>query len=209
MRPHDRVDKLSDEQRFHQIAGLLAAGLRRLRPSTPCSVDLSQQAAAKNLPDLSPNCLDSSISRLADLQERIDMAERRLAGVREQVQEVRHQRIDEEEARQALAAFNPVWQSLTPLEQGRLVALSTPFGKRGWYHDEWFSADAWQRVKITAEECPRISAAFLAEERRALGERWYWQEYLCSFEDTVDAVFSWADIQAAFSDDLEPLFPEV
>ena len=31
----------------------------------------------------------SVVSRLADLQERIDMAERRLAGVREQVQEVR------------------------------------------------------------------------------------------------------------------------
>ena len=51
------------------------------------------------------------------------MAERRLSGVREQVQEVRRRRIDEEEARQALAAFDPVWQSLTPLEQGRLIGL--------------------------------------------------------------------------------------
>jgi site-specific DNA recombinase len=58
----------------------------------------------------------SVVSRLADLQERIDMAERRLAGVREQVQEVRRQGIDEEEARQALSAFDPVWASLTPLE---------------------------------------------------------------------------------------------
>jgi site-specific DNA recombinase len=65
----------------------------------------------------------SVISRLADLQERIDMAERRLVGVREQMQEVRRQMIDEEEARQALAAFDPVWLSLTPLEQGRLVSL--------------------------------------------------------------------------------------
>jgi len=65
----------------------------------------------------------SVVSRLADLQERIDMAERRLSGVREQVQEVRRQMIDEDEARQALAAFDPVWQSLMPLEQGRLVGL--------------------------------------------------------------------------------------
>jgi site-specific DNA recombinase len=65
----------------------------------------------------------SVISRLADLQERIDMAERRLSGVREQMQDVRRKMIDEEEARQALAAFDPVWASLTPLEQGRLVAL--------------------------------------------------------------------------------------
>jgi hypothetical protein len=55
----------------------------------------------------------SVVSRLADLQERIDMAERRLAGVREQVQEVHRQMIDEEEAREALANFDPVWASLT------------------------------------------------------------------------------------------------
>src|SRR5262249_25869810 len=65
----------------------------------------------------------SVVSRLADLQERIDMAERRLAGVREQVQEVRRQRIDEDKAKQALASFDPVWASLTPLEQARLVGL--------------------------------------------------------------------------------------
>jgi site-specific DNA recombinase len=65
----------------------------------------------------------SVVARMADLHERIDMAERRLGGVREQVQEVRRQMIGEEEARQALAAFDPVWQTLTLLEQGRLVAL--------------------------------------------------------------------------------------
>lgn len=65
----------------------------------------------------------SVVSRLADLQERIAMAERRLLGVREQMQEIRRQMIDEEEAREALAAFDPVWASLTPLEQGRLVSL--------------------------------------------------------------------------------------
>jgi hypothetical protein len=66
----------------------------------------------------------------------------------------------------------------------------------------------WERVQITAEGCPRISPTFLAEERRSLGERWYRQEYGCSFEDTIDAVFAWADIQAALNNDLQPLFPE-
>ena len=91
------------------------------------------------------------------------------------------------------------------VSQGRLAALSTPFGKRGWFHDEWHGAGDWQRVKITAEQCPRIPPQFLSEERRALGERWYRQEYLCGFEDTVDAVFAWADIQAALSDEVRPL----
>jgi hypothetical protein len=63
-------------------------------------------------------------------------------------------------------------------------------------------------VRITAPECKRISAEFLAEEQRALGERWFRQEYLCSFEDVIDAVFAYADIQAALSDDVKPLFGE-
>jgi hypothetical protein len=94
------------------------------------------------------------------------------------------------------------------VSQGRLAALSTPFGKRGWFHDEWHGEGEWERVKITAEQCPRISPQFLAEERRTLGERWYRQEYGCEFTECLDAVFSWADIQAALSDDVKPLFPE-
>jgi hypothetical protein len=52
------------------------------------------------------------------------------------------------------------------------------------------------------------AAEFLAEERQALGERWYRQEYLSSFEDTIDAVFAAEDIRAALSDDIKPLFAE-
>jgi hypothetical protein len=90
--------------------------------------------------------------------------------------------------------------------QGRLIALSTPFGKRGWFFQEWEGPEAWQRVKITAPECPRIMPSFLDEERRSLGERWFRQEYLCSFEDVIDAVFSYVDIQACLTDDVQPLF---
>lgn len=93
------------------------------------------------------------------------------------------------------------------VSQGRLVALSTPFGKRGWFHDEWHGPAEWQRVRITADQCPRITPEFLAEERRALGERYFRQEYMTEFCETIDAVFSYADIQAAFSDEVKPLFP--
>jgi hypothetical protein len=92
------------------------------------------------------------------------------------------------------------------VSQGRLVCLSTPFGKRGFFFEEWHGSGSWERVRITAEQCPRIPAAFLQEERRALGERWYRQEYECSFEETVDQVFSHADVMAAMTDDVRPLF---
>jgi Terminase large subunit, T4likevirus-type, N-terminal len=92
------------------------------------------------------------------------------------------------------------------VSKGKLVALSTPFGQRGWFHAEWSGTGTWERVRVTAAEVPRISSEFLAEERRALGERWYRQEYCCSFEDTIDAVFAYEDIQAALSNEVKPLF---
>jgi hypothetical protein len=88
---------------------------------------------------------------------------------------------------------------------GRLICLSTPFGKRGFFFEEWSRGQIWERVRIAAAQCPRIPAEFLAEERRSLGERWYRQEYECSFEDTVDALFRSEDIAAALSDSVKPL----
>jgi hypothetical protein len=42
------------------------------------------------------------------------------------------------------------------VSRGRLIALSTPFGKRGWFFEEWTGAAAWRRVEIRASQCPRI-----------------------------------------------------
>jgi hypothetical protein len=89
---------------------------------------------------------------------------------------------------------------------GKLVALSTPFGKRGWFYEEWEKGSGWERVRVTARQCPRISAAFLAEEEASLGPRWFGQEYLCDFSDAVGAVFSAEAIAAAMSGSLAPLF---
>jgi hypothetical protein len=92
------------------------------------------------------------------------------------------------------------------VSHGRLLALTTPSGKRGWFHAEWTGPASWQRVLSTALECPRISEQFLIEERQALGERWYRQEYLCSFEDVIDAVFDPSDVAAMLDDTVQPLF---
>jgi hypothetical protein len=102
-----------------------------------------------------------------------------------------------------------LYRSVRPMlavSRGRLVCLSTPFGKRGWFYETWHGAESWVRVRVTADECPRITAKFLAEEKVALGDRWFRQEYYCSFEDTIDAVFSSEDILAACSGTAKPLF---
>ena len=89
---------------------------------------------------------------------------------------------------------------------GRLVALSTPFGKRGWFHQEYTQGHGWERVKIPAHDCPRISPAFLEEERRSLPAMWFASEYLCEFTEVEDSVFAYAHVQAALSAAVQPLF---
>jgi hypothetical protein len=101
-----------------------------------------------------------------------------------------------------------LYYSVRPMlavSRGLLVALSTPFGKRGWFHEEWHGDNPWQRVRVPASECPRISADFLREERAALGEHWYSQEYELEFRDVIDALFRQEDIDAALRCDLPPI----
>lgn len=77
-----------------------------------------------------------------------------------------------------------LYRSIRPMlaiSRGRLVCLSTPFGQRGFFYDEWTSAGPWKKVEVTWKDCPRISEGFIAEERRAMGELWVKQEYECSF----------------------------
>jgi hypothetical protein len=89
---------------------------------------------------------------------------------------------------------------------GSMMMLSTPYGKRGVFFDEWSEGVGWERYEVPATEVPRISTEFLEEERRALPERVFRQEYMCSFEETEDQVFSYEDVEAALSDEVEPLF---
>jgi hypothetical protein len=89
---------------------------------------------------------------------------------------------------------------------GALLMLSTPYGKRGIFFEEWSQGHGWERYEVPATECPRISEGFLEEERRALPARIYRQEYCNSFEKTDDQVFSYEDVQAAMSEDVTPLF---
>jgi hypothetical protein len=87
---------------------------------------------------------------------------------------------------------------------GRLIAMSTPNGRVGWFSDAWFhdAEDDWHRIKITADMCPRISAAFLAGERRKMGDRMFRQEYMCEFISAEDQLFDSQDIEQAFDDNV-------
>ena len=89
----------------------------------------------------------------------------------------------------------------------RLILMSTPFGKRGHFFDAWANGgDAWERTEITAGQCPRISDHFLEQERTALGEWRFRQEYFCKFVEGDDQVFLHDAIARAITNQVSPLF---
>jgi hypothetical protein len=89
---------------------------------------------------------------------------------------------------------------------GTLWLMSTPFGKRGFFYEAWeHGGPEWERYRAPATECARIGRQFLEEERATMGERWFRQEYLCEFEDSVSAVFDAELVTRAISGDVKPL----
>jgi hypothetical protein len=88
---------------------------------------------------------------------------------------------------------------------GRLMMLSSPYGKRGVFYEAWeHGGDSWERYRVPAADCPRISPAFLAEERASLPGWVFRQEYECSFEETEEQVFTHDMLESARDDTIVP-----
>jgi len=111
---------------------------------------------------------------------------------------------------EASRVSDELYQAVRPMlavSGGRIVLLTTPFGKRGFFHHEWEEGGRdWHRTKITAYDCPRISREWLEVERKAIGDWWFRQEHLCEFVESIDSVFLYDDIQRALDADVQPLF---
>ena len=65
----------------------------------------------------------STTDQLADLQDRIRRAEQRITAIREEVIALEREAVGEGELSQALAHFDPVWESLSPREQSRIIRV--------------------------------------------------------------------------------------
>jgi hypothetical protein len=87
-----------------------------------------------------------------------------------------------------------IYDAVTPMlvvSGGRKIAMSTPFGKRGWFYKQWSAGIDWKKVQIIAEQCPRLVNArtssgklFLEVEKQEKGQRAYNQEYNCHLPST-------------------------
>jgi len=59
--------------------------------------------------------------QMADLQDRISFLEQRMTVIREEIILIQRKTLDEEDLKKALNAFDPVWESLAPREQARIL----------------------------------------------------------------------------------------
>jgi Terminase large subunit, T4likevirus-type, N-terminal len=92
--------------------------------------------------------------------------------------------------------------------RGRLLALSTPWGKLGWWYDRWVNgAHRWERyeVPISTPEIAARTDPEVLEEARSRGAWHYSQEYECQFGEREDAVFDVGLLRSLVRSDLPAL----
>jgi len=109
---------------------------------------------------------------------------------------------------EAARVSDELYYSIRPMlavSGGKLILMSTPYGKRGFFFKEWTEGQSWEKIKITAHNCSRISPDFLKEEKSTMPDFFFRSEYLGEFTETTDQIFSYESVQNALSDDIEPL----
>lgn len=112
---------------------------------------------------------------------------------------------------EAAQVSDDLYYAVTPMcavSRGRLIVLSTPRGKHGLFWRAWNEESGWKKIKVPADECPRISKEFLDQERRAMGSAWFAQEYCCEFVQPEGSPFSEGWIQY-YEPGSEPLMDTV
>ena len=61
--------------------------------------------------------------------------------------------------------------------QGGQVLLSTPRGKRGFFHEIWHGAEDWQRIMVRSDEVGRIRDEDLEVFRHTMPEQFSLLEF--------------------------------
>ena len=104
-------------------------------------------------------------------------------------------------------ARDELWATISPMlaaaPAAQQILLSTPAGASGEFHRAWSSAEDWERVQITADQCSRISSEHLAAERIRLGDALYRQEYFGAFVSAPGSIFDAEVLAHMFGDHTE------
>jgi hypothetical protein len=115
----------------------------------------------------------------------------------------------EDESSRVLDELYKAVRPMLAVSHGRHILMSTPFGKRGHFWEVWdrrrrgvAPTGKWQWFLVSADDCPRISKAFLEEEREELGELFFQQEYYNAFVDEETQLFTHDAIMKALNNEV-------
>jgi phage FluMu gp28-like protein len=115
--------------------------------------------------------------------------------------------IVEDEAAFVSDELHSALRPMLAVSQGQMILLSSPNGRRGHFFKLWSEGGpAWQRFSVSIYDCPRIGREWIEAEKAITPAHRWAAEFECQFSDTSDALFSHDLIQAAFSDEVAPLF---
>lgn len=137
---------------------------------------------------------------------------------------------------------DPTYKALRPMltgnKEGELILLSTPFGKRGFFYNEWTKNPIWKKILVkprwdlinddhfeeamkeevfkkfwfdrgvSAYYSPRHEKDWLFEELMSLGPVGVRREYGCEFLDDQESMFSTSLIESAFTNNISTQYDD-
>lgn len=90
---------------------------------------------------------------------------------------------------------------------GAIWALSTPWGRQGWFFDLHDGVgNGWERHRITCYDSAQWSPQRIAEMKASVGRFAFASDYEAVFGDTDSQMFSLDDIRGAITTEVHPLF---
>jgi len=93
------------------------------------------------------------------------------------------------------------------VSRGRLILISSPNGARGQFWTIWNEpSDQWAKIRITADDCPRLDKGVLEQARLLLPQFRFRAEYYGEFLDGASQIFGSELIRSAIDDEIPPLF---
>ena len=101
-----------------------------------------------------------------------------------------------------------VYVALRPmlLQGGKMIMLSTPAGKRGFFYQKYIEKNDWKKYTVTLDNNPRVTQETYEKEKKDWSDRGFAQEFLCEFLDLEGQVIGSDYIEKAFDSSVQPLF---
>lgn len=109
---------------------------------------------------------------------------------------------------EAARVDDEIFASVLPMvaSDGALMALSTPWGRRGWFFELHQDVqNGWQKHKVTCYESGQYTPERIAEMKSTVGSFTFASDYECVFGDTDSQMFGTEIVRACMSDLIIPM----